>query len=289
MKVQILSVLFVLLVQGYRALTFPYVQWKRLSRVFDNIQIQPVDEKMFSRHSDKVARTRSTPLSQRWYKSKQQHISKNQKRALRDLWPKYGIDLKFNDTLHLSCMYPGYEHAILDLGFGTGDSLLFSATRQSNTLCIGCDIHRSGIAQALIQLEENNITNAYIVRADAAIIIKDHLPENSLDEVHVYFPDPWPNSDRDKLRRIIRSDMLLEFHRVLRSQGLLKLSTDAVDYAQYAIDLIKEHSDHWMMDYDFVKSPQQWSPTTYRPLTKYEQKAIDNNRPIRDLIFRALI
>lgn len=86
----------------------------------------------------KIERTQSSPFSQKWYKAKQQHISKAQKQAIRDFWPYYGIDLVYNETINMIGIFPSEKlKLVLDIGFGTGESLVQMAKQNPDFGYIG--------------------------------------------------------------------------------------------------------------------------------------------------------
>ena len=77
------------------------------------------------------------------------------------------------------------------------------------------------------------------MRADAALFLENHIPPGQVDEVLVFFPDPWPTEGRggerteEATRRIVRPDVVDSIERVLRPGGLLHVATDVLDYAQW--------------------------------------------------------
>lgn len=243
----------------------------------------------FSKKQERLERTKSMPLSQKWYRCKQKTITKRQRKAYQDLWPRYGIEFKYNTTFDLIEIFPtnqSYRRAILDIGFGTGDSLLYTALTQTDAVCIGCDLHRAGIAQAMARLHEHQVTNTRIVRGDASVVVSQHMASHSLDEIHVYFPDPWPDVERDVNRRIIRPNMVTEFARILRHGGLLRLTTDVEAYAEYAQAVFASHQNHWTLSGLHRSEPSLYRPVSHRPITKYCQKALEEARPIIDMEFQ---
>jgi hypothetical protein len=88
-------------------------------------------DEAIQRALDRRQRSRETPLSQKWFKDKQKLITPAQKRALRDLWPMYGVTIRFDDRLNASAMFElRQKTTVLDIGFGTGGGrpiFLFSA------------------------------------------------------------------------------------------------------------------------------------------------------------------
>lgn len=236
----------------------------------------------------------SSPLSQRWYRLKQLGMTKNQKEYYAKLWPIYGINYSFNTFINSDILMNDlkYENlqldgsVFVDIGFGTGDSLLHLAKQFPRTLCIGCDIHRSGISHTMKKLHEENISNAKIIRGDATKIFGKHFDSNSVDSIFVYFPDPWLDIRRDLARRMIRPTMLDNFHRILRQNGSVRLTTDVEEYARFAVDLFARHEVKWQHVSSNKFSQISEANTQYRPITKYGKKALEEGRPIIDLHFR---
>jgi tRNA G46 methylase TrmB len=132
------------------------------------------------KYSKRVKQRNEMPLSQRWYKAKQQHLSKNQKRIINSLWPIYGIDLAYNTSIeqNIDNYYNSLNftvekkdrHIILDVGFGSGESLIHSsrmAVPGKSVLVIGCEIHRASLASALDRISRQPPpSNVRLIRSD---------------------------------------------------------------------------------------------------------------------------
>lgn len=56
---------------------------------------------------------------------------------------------------------------------------------------IGVEVHTPGVGSLLKLVGEKNLTNVRIIQHDAVEVLEDMIAENSLDGVHVFFPDPW--------------------------------------------------------------------------------------------------
>ena len=243
----------------------------------------------------RTLRCREMPLSQRWYKAKQQHISKAQKRALHDLWDFYGLDLKFGNILEVeNIFFPPSNHTILDIGFGAGDSIIGMASAHPSINYIGCEIHRAGLASALQKIMLLNLTNIRLIRADVSMLLHQHLRSRCFDEVCVYFPDPWPNDERDKERRVVRPSILLALSQLLKIDGILRIATDVEAYASHVETSISETntilkstlSDRkWCLYSNDVRSPQDVEPE-WRPLTRYCIRAKELGHNIYDLTYQ---
>ena len=152
---------------------------------------------------------KSMPRSQKWFKAKQQHVSPNQKRMYNDYWPMYGINLKYGNKLIPSEVFQNITlsastKVVLDIGFGTGDSIVGMSQMNKDKIYLGCEIHRAGISIVLGNISSLGIENVRLVRADVTMLLETYLVDRCLDEVCIFFPDPWPNTERDGGRRVVR-------------------------------------------------------------------------------------
>jgi len=222
-----------------------------------------------------------SPLSQRWYRQKQRHISPNLKKVYNTNWEKYGIELEYGKKINLSEIASTISkpYTILDIGFGTGDSIVGMSAQSSDILFIGCEIYRAGIAAAMKQILEKNIVDNKIrfVRKDITYFM-DFVDDNSFNEILVFFPDPWVN-ERDVGKRLIRKAMLDIFSRKMVSNGLLRIATDVEDYANHINKTMIDENQYILIQYMKHKAGEIFNTTSssiYRPITKYENIAISD-------------
>lgn len=217
----------------------------------------------------------------RSYLRRQGHVTRAQKRALRELWERYGLDAPHGRVLDLDEAFgrAGSKRA-LDIGFGMGDTLLARALAEPALDILGVEVHRPGLGAALIKIDEEQITNVRVVRHDVFQLLSEHVPERSFHEVSLFFPEPWPK-DRDHKRRIVRPLLLELLERVCHPGAQLVLATDVEDYAHGMRELL-EASPRWQNNH----AEQPFAPRcAWRPVTIYEQKGIDEGRGIFDLSY----
>ncbi len=118
----------------------------------------------------------------------------------------------------------------VEIGSGNG-SLASSFARTNRAVgLIAIDVHRPGIARLLDDIEESGLTNLRVVEGDALLFL-DRLPDASIDELWVFFPDPWPKNSQAH-RRLVTLERLPNLARVIRPGGCLRMATDIEDYAQ---------------------------------------------------------
>jgi tRNA (guanine-N7-)-methyltransferase len=75
------------------------------------------------------------------------------------------------------------------------------------------------------RIRRAGIPNVRMLYADASEFVRCWLADASCSVVHLYFSDPWPKARHHK-RRVVQDASLVEFHRVLRPGGELRLVTD---------------------------------------------------------------
>lgn len=257
-------------------------------------------DQALKRLATKNQRGISKPYSQKWYRDKQQFISKKQKELLRQNWPYLGIHLTYNTTVNFTQHFNrSYDNITLDIGFGTGESIVFNAQNNKHNAIVGCELHRASIAATIEKVTEQQLDNVRLIRADATLLLENHLDSDSLNIIQVFFPDPWPNTERDGERRVIRLNMLKLFLNRLRSHGTLRVATDVPDYYQHVQQTIIQcnteqeeqmsddskmriwqcvfQSTHIASDVHTVDSTSANSISSGRPswlpATKYERKA----------------
>lgn len=203
------------------------------------------------------------------------HMSKGQKKVMRSLWPTYGITLHHGSLISLPSSWDTDKPIIIEIGFGQGEHILKRSSQEPNSLFLGVEVHKPAIANVLKQIQTNNIR---LVRVDALVLLCDYLPPSSAAEICIFFPEPWSNHNQH--RRIIRPETLPMIEYALKEGGSLYFATDIEDYAQCVLDMLK-HASHWSSSYDSFAPRPPW-----RPLSKYEKKGIQEERPIFDLHWR---
>ncbi|WP_438971181.1 tRNA (guanosine(46)-N7)-methyltransferase TrmB [Methylophaga sp.] len=209
-------------------------------------------------------------------------LTPGQERALDKLWPEFGID-ESTETLDLETLFGRSSPVVLEIGFGNGASLAEMAKQQPDHNYIGIEVHRPGVGQLLKAIETEALTNVRVACTDAVELIKNRIPDKSLDRVQIYFPDPW-HKKRHHKRRIIQPKFVNILANKLKHGGLLHLATDWQDYAeQMLVDLSdNDRFKNTSQTGDFIERPD------YRPLTKFEQRGHRLGHGVWDLLFKRL-
>ncbi len=163
-------------------------------------------------------------------------ITNAQRRALDKLMPAWGVP--FDDApLDLDALFGRQAPRVMEIGYGDGATLLDLAARSPATDFIGVEVHPPGIGHCLLGIETRGLTNLRLIAHDAVEVLGRQIAPGSLDEVLLYFPDPWPKKRHHK-RRIVQPPFVALVADRLKQGGRFRLATDWEPYAAWMLDVL---------------------------------------------------
>jgi len=167
----------------------------------------------------------------------------------------------------------------LEIGFGMGHALLTWAQRSPDWNLLGVEIYQPGVGALLLGLERDGLRNVRVMEVAAETLLTTRLASASLDEVRIFFPDPWPKTRHHK-RRLIQSAFVALLADRLRPGGRLWLATDWMPYAEWMVDLMAREPR-------FVPDPEDAETAARdRVETRFEARGLRLGHKIRDLRYR---
>jgi tRNA (guanine-N7-)-methyltransferase len=172
---------------------------------------------------------------------------------------------------------------ILEIGFGMGEATAHIAALLPEQNFICCEVHEPGVGALLKRIGEQGLHNIRIVQHDAVEVIDHMLPEQSLDGVHIFFPDPWHKTKHNK-RRLIQSALVAKLAARLKVGGYLHCATDWQPYAQQMLAVLG--AEPLLRNTAPDNSNGYASKPDYRPLTKFEKRGLKLGHGVWDLVFR---
>ncbi len=203
-----------------------------------------------------------------------------QRDALQKLWPRFGLELSAG-LINFSQVFQREAPRILEIGFGSGQSLLAMAKSHPEEDYIGIEMHQPGIGGLLLGMELQQVENIRIYYADAVEVLERCIPEESLDVIQIFFPDPWQKRKHHK-RRLIQPDFVSMLAKKLKLCGTLHLATDWEDYAEEMIRVLSGAEEY----INLAGHGNFAERSTQRPLvTKFEERGKRSGRIIRELQF----
>jgi tRNA (guanine-N7-)-methyltransferase len=119
----------------------------------------------------------------------------------------------------------------VEIGSGKGTFLVHRAAARPDVNFLGIEWARQFCQYAADRMRRRGLSNVRMLRCDAEPLFAQRIPDNSLQRVHIYFPDPWPKS-RHIRRRLIKPPFIEMVHRKLRIGGQLAVVTDHMNYAR---------------------------------------------------------
>jgi tRNA (guanine-N7-)-methyltransferase len=204
----------------------------------------------------------------RSYVLRQGRTTPAQKRALEELFPKYGIafsDQKISSSRDL----------VLEIGSGMGESTIEIAQAHPDVDFIAVEVHGPGVGSLLNRIHSAQLKNLRVIRHDALDVLQHMIDDESLAAIHLFFPDPWPKKRHHK-RRMVQPEFAALAASKLREGGVLHAATDWPDYAEHM---------HAVLSRERLLEPAR-AGFTARPVTKFESRGRRLGHPVRDLVFR---
>lgn len=214
------------------------------------------------------------------YVRRDSRITKSQLHALTEFWPIFGIAHQDGGIIDFAELFGRKAQIFLEIGFGSGQSLIALAKSHPHQDFIGIETHKPGIGALLLGINREGLCNVRVFLGDAFDILQNCFADQVLAGVQIFFPDPWPKR-RHHQRRLIGSDFINMIAAKLQMHGILHLATDWDDYAQHMMKVMAAMHQ--------FKNETDSKRSTQRPLiTKFEARALREGRKIWDLKYSRL-
>ena len=166
-------------------------------------------------------------------------ITSGQKNAWQYYWELYGIQNTKEIIETTNIFNNSNRKLIIEIGFGNGEILIDSALRNPDDNFIGIEVYESGIGQCLIHLSEKKLSNVRLINEDAKHILNHSFKDQTIDQINIFFPDPWPKKKHHK-RRLINQEFIFLIGKKLKKNGCINIATDWDDYAEQIIDVFNK-------------------------------------------------
>lgn len=211
-------------------------------------------------------------------------LREHQARLMDEALEALRLDLKNPPPADLALLYPAPVSKIrLEIGFGGGEHLVHRAVNAPDCGFIGVEPFVNSMAKLLGQIEARDLRNIRLHDDDATVVL-DWLPAESVDQIDLLYPDPWPKRKHWK-RRFVSDVNLKRFHRVLKPGGLFCFASDIDTYVNWTL----QHTDrHGGFEWTAQNASDWLTPYEGWPSTRYEAKARREGRSSAYLTFRKI-
>lgn len=216
--------------------------------------------------------------SVRSYRLRGSRITRSQASALERFWPLYGIEIPAG-KLDLPALFPDSEKIIMEIGFGMGEATALIGRDFPGDGFLAVEVHFPGVGKLMASIEELGLKNIRIMETDVHPLFEEHLEDQSLDGIHLFFPDPWQKKKHNK-RRIINPEFLALIAPKIKAGGFIHIATDWVPYAEVIEEVFASSA---AFQGGVVDRPE------WRPLTRFEGQGITKDHRVTDLRYRKII
>jgi tRNA (guanine-N7-)-methyltransferase len=168
----------------------------------------------------------------------------------------------------------------IEVGSGKGLFLITAAQAHPSINYVGLEIERKYQLYTATRVAKRGLLNVRVAYADARRFLRECLSAQSIQGLHVYFPDPWWKKRHQK-RRVFTPEFATECERVLKQGGWLRVATDVGEYFQIINRLLGARPA--MREQPW---PEPLTPTaelTY--FTNFERKARLQGKPIHRVVY----
>jgi tRNA (guanine-N7-)-methyltransferase len=212
--------------------------------------------------------------SVRSYSIRGSRITEAQRTAKDALQQVHGIEFK-QEQVNISEIFPNSDKVIMEIGFGMGEATAIIAKNHPNNGYIAVDVHPPGIGKLLARIVENDLTNLKVIEEDVHVVLQHMIADESLDGIHLFFPDPWPKKKHNK-RRIVNEGFLALIHPKIKRGGFIHIATD---WVPYAISIQEVFAGSTLFTGGVIDKPD------WRPVTRFEGQGIDKDHAVNDMMY----
>ena len=209
---------------------------------------------------------------------RQGRVSEAQRRAVDALLPRFGVPFQAT-PLELDRLFGRSAPKILEIGFGMGETTAAIALAHPENDYLGIEVHTPGVGALLKRIGELGISNLRLIQHDAVEVLQHMLAPQTLDGVHIFFPDPWPKKRHHK-RRLIQAPLLALLASRMKPGAYLHLATDWEDYAQQMLEVLGRDPALKNTAHAYAERPAT------RPQTKFETRGLRLGHGVWDVVFR---
>lgn len=219
------------------------------------------------------------PKSIRSFVIRAGRITAGQKKAFDECWPKVGLSL-FDGAIVPDQVFSRAAPLVLEIGFGMGDSLLEMARREPEKNFVGIEVHPPGVGRIINVTVQEELSNLKVYMADAMDVLEDCIPDQSIDRLQLYFPDPWHKKKHHK-RRILQTEFVQKIRPKLKLGGIFHMATDWQPYAEHMLEVMSA-ADGFA---NTITAGGYAPKPDYRPNTKFEKRGERLGHGVWDLLF----
>ena len=206
-------------------------------------------------------------------------MTESQQKGWSSVFPEHGFTLS-ERRFDWDRSFAVAGRRVLEIGFGMGDSLVAMADQNPQDRYLGIEVHRPGVGKLLSEVDKRGVKNLKVFAEDAVQVLEEAIPQESIDLLQIFFPDPW-HKKRHHKRRLIQPDFVELLVSRLSAAGHLHLATDWQPYAEHMMEVLSANALllNTAGQNNYIVRPES------RPETKFERRGHRLGHGVWDLLF----
>ena len=205
-------------------------------------------------------------------------VSTGQRRAMDEFGPRFVLPYAPQQP-DWGAVFGRAAPRVLEIGFGMGATTAEIAAHRAGDDFLGVEVHEPGVGALLKLVGEQELSNIRIIQHDAVEVLEHMIAPDSLDGVHIFFPDPWHKARHHK-RRLIQPKFVALLASRLKPGAYLHCATDWQNYAEQMLEVLGA-------DPALENTADGYAPRPeYRPVTKFERRGLRLGHGVWDLVFK---
>ena len=210
----------------------------------------------------------------RTFHARKGRVSATEQDGLDRLLPVFGAPEHQLDPVTIFSGKP----IVFEIGFGLGDATIAMAGQSPELGIIAADVHTPGVGRLLNRIEAEKLDNVRVLHGDAIEYLRTAVPNDSIHEFRVFFPDPWPKARHHK-RRLFRPDLVQLMVSKLEPSGWIHTATDWIPYAEAIRDVCGQAPELRLV-------ADSSTALRGRPMTKFESTGLRKGHQVTDLLYQ---
>jgi tRNA (guanine-N7-)-methyltransferase len=151
------------------------------------------------------------------------------------------IDKNSQSLISFGNIFGNDRPIILEIGAGKGEFIAMYSRFHPEYNFVGIELRSKRIVSILKKLDIKKNSNARLLNLFVDTHITEKIPENSIFQIVINHPDPWPKSRHQK-HRLIQPEFLEALCSILMPGGFVKISTDDFQYVKWIVRIFGQCS-----------------------------------------------
>ena len=186
------------------------------------------------------------------------------------------LELKYNELEPPLCwkgIFGSIAPVEVEIGFGKCGFLIDIATQNSSTNFLGIELSRKYYRKGIKKIQRTELDNVKLLWGEAFHIFKQYMPDSSIANIYVNFPDPWPKKRHAK-RRLLNADFASLAVQKLVPSGCIEIATDVESYMEETLEAFQANETYDLLYYKTSKQPE----LQRQYVSDYEQGFLDEGK-----------